>query len=156
MVIGDCKLVNEDCLFKEGIYFEDVEWTPRMLLRAKQVASTETVVYNYLWRSGSITQPIDPQNQEKIVKDKIALLRGFIAQSKMVKDAKWFEWMTSFTTMTILNVLAKMTPSKRTTYLTELKALPIFPLSKYRTNWKGRIKISIANLSPEIYCRVVR
>ena len=28
--------ILKECLFKEGIYFEDTEWTPRMLLRAKR------------------------------------------------------------------------------------------------------------------------
>ena len=35
-------------LFTPGIYFEDTDWTPRMLLRAERVSSTYLVVYNYL------------------------------------------------------------------------------------------------------------
>ena len=42
----------QDCLFTPNIYFEDTDWTPRMLIKAKRVASTPLVVYNYLWRQG--------------------------------------------------------------------------------------------------------
>ena len=38
----------DGCIFTPGIYFEDTDWTPRMLCKAKRVASTKTVVYNYL------------------------------------------------------------------------------------------------------------
>ena len=38
----------EGCMFQEGIYFEDTEWTPRLLLKAKKVNSTDMMTYNYL------------------------------------------------------------------------------------------------------------
>lgn len=144
-----------DCMFKEGIYFEDTEWTPRMLLRAKRVASTEMVVYNYFWREGSITLPDNPQKREKVLRDKISLLRGFKEQQKLVKDPKWFEWMTSFTAMTILGMLAKMPSSERKPYLKELKSLQIFPLSLKREKvLSHKVKILMANFSPVLFCKV--
>jgi glycosyltransferase involved in cell wall biosynthesis len=149
-----CELIH-DCMFKEGIYFEDTEWTPRMLLRAKRVASTEMVVYNYFWREGSITLPDNPQKREKVLRDKISLLRGFKEQQKLVKDPKWFEWMTSFTAMTILGMLAKMPSSERKPYLKELKSLQIFPLSLKREKvLSHKVKILMANFSPVLFCKV--
>jgi glycosyltransferase involved in cell wall biosynthesis len=142
--------------FKEGIYFEDTEWTPRMLLRAGRVASTKKVVYNYLWRSGSITLPTDPAKRKKVIEDKIALIRGFKEQRKMVQDPVWFEWMTSFNTMTILNMLATMSSAERTLYLEELKSLRIFPLSIKREKMLShKAKIILANISPSIYCNLM-
>ena len=55
-IIRRCLLINElenegiselgkDCLFTEGIHFEDTEWLPRMMLRAKRVNSTQLMVY---------------------------------------------------------------------------------------------------------------
>ena len=144
---------SDGCLFKEGIYFEDTEWTPRMLMRAKRVASTKKVVYNYLWRSGSITLPTDPVKREKVLRDKIALVRGFKEQRKMVKDPIWFERMTSFTTMTVLNMLSAMPSSERKTYLRELLSLQIFPLSVKREKMLShKVKILLANISPSLYC----
>ena len=150
--------VNEltsECLFTEGIYFEDVDWTPRMLVRAKRVASTQTVVYNYLWRTGSITVPTNKKKREKVLHDKILLLRGFKEQSRLVKDPKWFTWMMSFTTMSILGLLVSLSYNERRDYIEELKSLNVFPLSTIRTNRNERIKIYIANLSPYLYCKIM-
>lgn len=149
------ELLNE-CVFKEGIYFEDTEWTPRMLVKVKRVASTPTIVYNYLWRSGSITLPTDSVKRQKVIDDKIALIRGFKEQSKMVSDASWFTWMTSFITMTILGMLSAMSSSERKPYLKELKSLHIFPLSIKREKvLSHRVKTIMANISPTLYCMVM-
>ena len=39
--------------FKEGIHFEDMEWTPRVLLQARRVTSVSLMVYDYYVRVGS-------------------------------------------------------------------------------------------------------
>lgn len=153
LVIGD--LNREDCFFKEGIYFEDTEWTPRMLLRAKRVASTPMAVYNYLWRSGSISLPTDTAEREKVIRDKIALLYGFKEQSKLAKDPKWFTWMTSFNTMTILNMLVALPVMERIPYLRELKELKNFPLYTQKEKGLKKVKIQIANVSPSLYCTLM-
>ena len=146
----------EDCIFKEGIYFEDTDWTPRMLLKAKRLASTSMVVYNYLWREGSITLPDNPQKRYKVLRDKIALIRGFKEQSKLVQNKSWFTRMTSFTAMTILSMLSAMSSPERTSYLKELKSLDIYPLSiSGEKALSHRIKIMLANISPSLYCTIM-
>lgn len=148
---------SNNVLFTEGIYFEDVDWTPRMLLRAKRVASTPTVVYNYLLRSGSITLPTDSVKRKKVLEDKINLIRGFKEQSRFVKDPKWFTWMTSFTAMGVLNMLTTMPPTERKTYIGILKAMDIFPLSTKREKiLSHKIKIMLVNINPSIYCTLMR
>ena len=145
----------QDCLFTPNIYFEDTDWTPRMLIKAKRVASTPLVVYNYLWRQGSITLPTDPKKREKVLRDKMSLLYGFKKQMQLVQDPIWFVWMTSFNTMTILNMLAAMPLSERKSYMQELKSLGIFPLYTKKEKGLKRLKIQIANLSPALYCALM-
>ena len=41
-------------MFLRGIYFEDTEWTPRILVKAKRVSSVNWVVYNYLLKHGCL------------------------------------------------------------------------------------------------------
>ena len=143
----------DDCLFTPGIYFEDTDWTPRMLLRAQRVASTSKIVYNYLWRNGSITLPTEPAKRKKVLADKIRLISGFQEQSQFVKDPKWFIWMTSFTTMTVLAILAHLPSVERKPYIKELKSLQVFPLSIKREKMiSHRLKTILANISPSIYC----
>ena len=141
--------------FTPNIYFEDTDWTPRMLINAQRVASTPMVVYNYLWRQGSITLPTDPKKREKVLRDKISLLYGFKEQMQLVQDPIWFVWMTSFNTMTILNMLATISISKRKPYLQELKSLGVFPLYTQKEKGLKRLKIQIANLSPALYCALM-
>lgn len=145
----------EGCLFKVGIYFEDTEWTPRMLMKAKRVASTKRVVYNYLWRTGSITLPTDPIRRKKVIEDKILLIHGFKEKQKLVKNSVWFTWMTSFITMSILGMLVELTSDERKKYINELRSQRIFPLSTCRTNRNEKIKILIANMSPSLYCTLM-
>lgn len=152
-------VVRREIILKEqftlGIYFEDTDWTPRMLIRAQRVASTPMVVYNYLWRQGSITLPTEPQKREKVLRDKMSLLYGFKKQMQLVKDPIWFVWMNSLNTMTILNMLAALPTSKRKPYLQELKSLDVFPLYTQKEKGLKRLKIQIANFSPALYCRLM-
>lgn len=145
----------DSCLFTEGIYFEDTDWTPRMLMRAKRVASTEMVVYNYLWREGSITLPDNPQKKKKVLEDKISLLRGFKEQQKLVHNKQWFVWQTAGTTMSILGILATYPNETRKPYLQQLQELNVFPLSTYRAVGNNKYKIRLANISPSIYCKLM-
>ena len=146
----------DGCQFTPGIYFEDTDWTPRMLLKAQRVASTDRIVYNYLWRQGSITLPNTPQKREKVLRDKISLLRGFQQQSKQVRNPIWYTWMTSFNTMTILNMLSVIPSSERNIYIQELKSLGVFPLYTKKEKGLKRLKIQIANVSPALYCALMR
>lgn len=155
MIERNLLVKNEGCLFTPGIYFEDTDWTPRMLLRAKRVSSTELVVYNYLWREGSITLPDNPEKKKKLLEDKIRLLHGFNEQQQMVQNKQWFIWQTAGTTMSVLGILATYPNEVRNPYLQQLKSLDIFPLSTYRAVGNNKYKIRLANISPSIYCKLM-
>ena len=144
------------CLFTEGIYFEDTDWTPRMLLRANRVASTPKVVYNYLWRTGSITLPTDPMKRKKVLEDKVSLLRGFLEQQKLTQNPIWFKWMTSSTAVSVLLMIASLPIAERQSYIAVLKALNIFPLyTKKEKMLTHRLKIYLANISPYLFCSIM-
>lgn len=151
----ELRIERQDCIFTEGIYFEDTDWTPRMLLRAKRVASTELKVYNYFWREGSITLPDNPVKKKKVLEDKIRLLYGFKEQQRLAQNKQWFVWQTAGTTMSVLGILATYPSVERKPYIKQLKELDIFPLSTFRSNRNGRIKILVANISPSLYCSLM-
>lgn len=145
----------EGCVFTPGIYFEDTDWTPRMLLKAKRAASTEMIVYNYLWREGSITLPDNPMKKKKVLEDKIKLLYGFKEQAQQVRNMQWFKWQTAGVTMHVLGILATYPAAIRKPYIQQLKSLKIFPLSLYRAVGNNKWKIRLANASPTLYCWVM-
>lgn len=56
-------LIDNNLLFKEGIYHEDGEFRPRCVLRAKRIISIPIICYNYYQRtSGSIMSNFSKKN----------------------------------------------------------------------------------------------
>lgn len=147
---------GDNVLFTPGIYFEDTDWTPRMLSCAKRVTSVETIVYNYLWRKGSITLPTDPEKKRKVIEDKIALIRGFESHQAMAHNPQWFKWMEAVTVQSILSIIAFSARAERERYIAQLRQLNIFPLSYYRAKGTDKFKVHWENLSPVFFCQMIR
>ena len=136
----------DGCLFTPGIYFEDTDWTPRMLSRAKRVASADTIVYNYLIRKGSITKAIDRTKQKKVLDDKMRLVKTLQSQAKELvsdgKDSRWLARMIADTVISIIGILSAQFYEERKEYLAELKKLNIYPIQSQIT------KAKLINFSP--------
>ena len=135
-------------LFTPDIYFEDTDWTPRMLLRAKRVASTDLVVYNYLWREGSIT--LSQKNIAKMRKqldDKIAILGRLNEWGNAVPDRRWFDGMISGLVINIVGIIASTFYQERKQYIKQIKALNILPITTYHIAPRAQRKVKLINLS---------
>lgn len=141
-----------DCLFKEGIYFEDTEWAPRMLLKAKRVASTDRMAYNYMMREGSITQSVDEEKKRKVLNDKLLLIDSMNLLKQSVADHRWFDGMIAQVVISIINYIAESFFEERRHVIRKLKEKKVFPLSFYLSNDSAKRKIALANLSPELLC----
>lgn len=146
------KELLKGCLFKEGIFFEDTEWAPRMLFKAKKVTSTDLLVYNYLMRQGSITQSVDELKKKKVLGDKLLLIDAMQGQMEKVNDKRWFEGMISQTAISIMGYVCENYYEKRSEYLRQLKARRIYPLSYYHCTTLAARKIRIVNVSPRLLC----
>lgn len=147
-----CRELLTDCRFKEGIYFEDTEWTPRMLIKAQRAASTDMMVYNYLFREGSITQSVDEAKKRKVLADKLLLVDSLKAQMRQIGDKRWFEGMIAQTVISIVSYVAANYYGKRKEVMKALVEKDIFPLSTYQANQTGKRKIAWANISPKLLC----
>jgi len=145
-------LRSGDGLFKEGIYFEDVDWTPRILLQAQRVASTDTMVYNYLFRTGSIARNTDMEKKRKAIQDKMTILDGYAALRMQVRDDRWIRGMSAQIALSILVVVGRYFYPARKKYILALKKLVDFPLSTFHATPSAKKKIWLANLSPSLAC----
>ncbi len=138
----------KDSLFTPGIYFEDADWTPRMLVKAKRVASTDKIVYNYLIRQGSITKAITREKKLKVLDDKIRLVASLQSQAEFIKrngySDVWFSKMISATIVSIFGLLSTTFYSTSRQYVKKLQDLRIFPI--YASSFKAKL----INLSPRI------
>lgn len=143
----------DGCVFTPGIYFEDTDWTPRMLCKAKRVASTQTVVYNYLVREGSITNAVNRSKQKKVLDDKMRLVDTMQIQAKKLQeqgaDNRWFSMMIADTTISIITILGTQFYEERKNYLTQLKQMNIYPLSS------RVMKARLINFSPRLAVEVL-
>lgn len=138
--------ILDDCIFTEGIYFEDTDWTPRMLRKADRVASSDTIVYNYLLREGSITNAVNKIKQKKVLDDKMHLIATLQQQAidlrKSGRYNRWYADMISDTVVSVIGMLSGEFYEDRKQYLESLRQLKLYPIAP-RT-----LKARIINLSP--------
>ena len=139
---------SSQTLFTEKIYFEDTDWTPRMLVRAKRVASTDTIVYNYLVRQGSITNATNRAKQKKVLDDKMRLV-GELQRQANELDKKglsnmWFGRMIADTVISIVGMLSTDFYEERKEYMENLDKLKIYPIQN------ASVKARLINLSPRL------
>lgn len=145
----------EGCVFKEGIYFEDMEWTPRVLLKAKRVTSTDMMVYDYLMRQGSITQSVDEKKKRKMLDDRLSLIGSIKEQMEKVGDKRWFEGMIGQMAIGIIGSASSDYYELRKPLIKRLKEEDLFPLSSYHSTDLAARKIRIANVSPMLLCMML-
>lgn len=142
----------DGCRFKEGVYFEDSEWTPKMLRKANRVTSTSLMVYNYLMRQGSITQGIDRERKRKVLEDKINLIDALQAQMKGADDTRWYRGFIAQLAISIITSISQSFFKERKRYLSQIKERHVFPLYPYHLTRFAKRKVYIANISPMLLC----
>ena len=143
--------LGNGCLFTEGIHFEDVDWLPRMMLRAKRVNSTQKVVYNYFIRQGSITQV--QGNREKIrrnIEDRMKIVETYSNYMEQHPTCKWLKNMQSSMVAGVLATVEQSFYPERKEYISRLKALNVFPLTIADQGRTYERKARIINLSPRL------
>jgi hypothetical protein len=134
--------------FTLGIYFEDTDWTPRMLLRAECVASTDLVVYNYLWREGSITlSQKDINKMRKQLNDKLALIGKLNIQGNSVANRRWFDGMISGLVINVVGIIAQYFYKERKEYIKHIKSLEVLPIKNINVAPRAVKKLKLINLS---------
>ena len=145
----------EGCRFKEGIYIEDTEWTPRLLMKAQRVTSTKLMVYNYLFREGSITQSVDEEKKKKVLDDKFLLIDSMKEQMRESADKRWFEGIIAQTVLSIIEYVSKHYNTDKKQIMRALKSKEVFPLSSYHSTKAAGRKIHLANVSPLLLCGLI-
>ena len=134
--------------FTPGIYFEDTDWTPRMLLRTKRVASTDLVVYNYLWREGSITlSQKDIKKMRKQLQDKLALISKLNMLGNRVANRRWFDGMISGLVINVVGIIAQYFYKERKDYIKHIKSYGVLPIKNINVASRAVKKLKLINLS---------
>lgn len=145
---------ENNALFSEGLHFEDVDWLPRMMLRAKRVNGTQTIVYNYFWREGSIT--LTQGNKEKIrknVEDQLYIIEQYKDYLEYHPLCTWLKNMQSNMVAGVLTAVAREFYAERLEYINRIKKLDVFPLSIANQGQTYTRRANLINmLGPNIFC----
>ena len=142
--------------FTRGIYMEDTDWIPRLLLQTKRVTSVDTMVYNYMMRSGSITQSVDKKKKRKVLEDVLSLVDTMKTQMQDVSDQRWFEGMIAQIVVSAICNVSINFYEERKNFIEIIKAKKVFPLSYYHSSKTAKRKIKIANISPILLFWMIR
>ena len=137
--------------FTPSIYFEDTDWTPRMLLRADWVASTDLVVYNYLWREGSITlSQKDINKMRKQLNDKLALIGKLNMLGNSVSNRRWFDGMISGLVINVVGIIAQYFYKERKKYIKHIKSYGVLPVRNINVAPRAVKKLKLINFSIDL------
>ena len=148
-------LVENKVWFTKGIFYEDVEWLPRMLYAAKRIMRADTVVYNYVLHADSTTHPTTKARWLRAVQDNLTVLSRYIELIAQKKETAWLRAMSSSIVTAILTIVAKQFYAERKTYIRQIQDLYPLPLSS-KTNFPlvEKIKTALARISPNFYCMI--
>ncbi len=139
-------------LFTPNLHFEDTDWTPRMLLAAQRVASTDTMVYDYLVREGSITKVgANLDKKRRNIEDSmliVARLGGLLEQHP---SCVWLRRMQSSMAAGIIHSVIAVFPAERRDYVRRLRQWHVFPLVIANQGRTYARRARIMNISTWLY-----
>ena len=152
--IGD--LTSGNCLFTEGIHYEDTEWLPRMMLRAKRVNSTSLMVYNYFLHDGSITQVQGESKKiRQNIEDSMTVINRYNAYIAQYPNCLWLCNMRSCIVVSVLSMVAQYLYPARKEYIARLKSMNVFPLSLANQGRTYLRKVRLINISPRFLVELI-
>lgn len=138
--------------FKEGIYYEDTEWTPRMLVNSKRVNCAQQIVYNYFWRNGSITKGYSKEHIQKKIQSLIQVNLSLRNLLRSVNDKRWVNGCIADNVFGILNNIAVYDYDSASYWIDIIKQHGMLPLHGYQIRKTTKMRYQIINLSPYLYC----
>lgn len=141
-------------LFEKNIYFEDVEWLPRVLIHANRVSSIDKYVYNYLQREGSITKSPNKEKTEKLYHDQglvIDTIKGLIDSEKDPGVICWAKGFIALTVISRISIVVAHFPEQKNEAIRELKKKKIFPLQAFNFTSKQKLYTALINISPKLF-----
>lgn len=152
-------LINSNILFDEGLYLEDLEWLPQILLKAQRISSINKDVYFYLQRENSITKSVDLNRKRKLLNDKLIILDKYIGWKENVREnsllSRWYLAQITLSVMWLISYIDNnFTESELTETIVCLKNRKIFPLKTYRFTFSQKVSTLLLNISPRLYCSI--
>ena len=147
--------------FREGIYHEDEEFTPQLLLRAERVFVTNADAYYYRRRKDSITQKRDIRTRVKRLKDleSVILRLNRLSHSGPLVDGEALQRRVSQLTMDYLYNVILQTRSvhQLEKSVARLRKAGLFPLpdKAYTQKYQWFRRLSSRPIGRMLLCRLL-
>lgn len=139
-IIKKSLITENNLYFETGKYHEDFGMIPLMLLKAKQVVSTNDYVYNYVQTDGSIMRDNDEQKTIKKSQDVLYHFDNILEKTKLYNiSEKTKENVKIYCTNAILLKVKELKGQAKNEYIKELKKRKIYKNIKIR-NIKQLVK----------------
>ena len=151
-------LKENDLFFYEGDYFDDTPWLPRVLSLADRVDSVDFKRYYYLIRKNSLVQSTSNRSILKKMEGHRFLVKELLRQKHALGNddaSQWYDRMISHCVLSLLTLVARADFENREGYLEELRGSGVFPLSKSRCSMANKVKLSLINSNPALFCRMI-
>ena len=151
-------LKDNDLYFYEGDYFDDTPWLPRVLSLAGRVDSIDYKRYFYLIRMNSLVQSTSNRSIFRKIDGHRFLVKELLRQKRVlgnVDASKWYDRMISHCVLSLLTLVGLADFENKNGYLNELRENKVFPLSTSRSSLVNKVKLSLINLNPSLYCRMI-
>ena len=145
-------------MFKEGAYFDDTNWFPRVCCQAERMDSVDFVGYYYLQRSGSLVNSMTEEAQKRKVKGQVDLITALKEFAEQTSSQKVKHWCRSMISVTVLAIMSFAVQESNKDVVKMVSGLPVFPLELRLKNTTRRVKnkLRLINGSPMLYFRLYR
>jgi glycosyltransferase involved in cell wall biosynthesis len=151
-------LVRAGLRFMEDVYYEDAEFTPRALTKARRVKFEMGVYYFYFIRTGSIINAYNPRKIDDLLKVIKSLKRAI----EKIESTFDISYIRSFISVLVFNAIRLSTNEayieKQTELLLHLRNENLLEL-KPPHGWLLLIETWIYNISPRLFliaCKIGR
>ncbi len=146
-------LTDNSVYFTEGIFYEDVEWVPRMLYAGDRVMRNDVIVYNYVMHTNSTTHPTTKEKWQRVIEDNLTVLKHYSRMIAERKETKWLRSLSASIITAILTIVAKQFYTERNKYIKQIQTIYPYTLeSKANFPLTEKIKTYLAHISPNLYC----
>lgn len=140
-------------MFKEGVYFDDTNWLPRVCCKAERIDSVDFVCYYYLQRNGSLLNGMTEEAKQKKINGQVDLIRNLKVFAEQTHSEKVKHWYLSMISVVVLAIMSFAVQESNKDVVKMVSGLPVFPLELRLKNTTRRVKskLRLINRSPKMY-----
>jgi glycosyltransferase involved in cell wall biosynthesis len=138
-VIRRSFLITNNLHFVEGIYHEDMEFTPRMLLKAEKMCALNYPVYYFLKRANSITTSFNPQKAYDLLYVASSLSKICTSLSQ-IETRKTINNIISTAINNALNIAMSFPAEQKKNFLNDMKQRNIIQHLLHSSIMRNRVE----------------